>query len=121
MLESAIPKLDGTEDHAVPRELSPKHLDISDSISLSAPLTSGQMPSYRGLAILVMRVIQISHILLSKGYLLRGGISVGPVWHTDSNIVGPAYQEAYQIETKTLVPRVELSRSAKYHWVSTLG
>lgn len=121
LLESSVPKLDGTVDHTVPRDLIPKHLYISDSIILSAPLTSSQMPSYRGLSILVMRVIQVSHILLSKGYLLRGGISVGPVWHTNSNIVGPAYQEAYQIETKTLVPRVELSPNAKNHWVSTEG
>ena len=121
VLESAVPKLDGTVDHTVPEDLIPKHIYISDSIILSAPLTSRQMSSYRGLSILVMRVIQISHILLSKGYLLRGGISVGSVWHTDSNIVGPAYQEAYQIETKTLVPRVELSLNAKNHWVSTEG
>jgi hypothetical protein len=121
VLESAVPKLDGTVDHTVPRDLIPKHLYISDSIILSAPLTSSQIPSYRGLSVLVMRVIQISHILLSKGYLLRGGISVGPVWHTDSNIVGPAYQEAYQIETKTLVPRVELSPNAKNHWIGTEG
>jgi len=66
-----------------------------------------------------MRVIQISHVLLSKGYLIRGGISVGPVWHTDSNIIGTAYQEAYQIETKTLVPRVELSQGAKELWNRT--
>lgn len=121
VLESAVPKLDGTVNHTVPKDLIPKHLYISDCIILSAPLTSSQMPSYRGLSILVMRVIQISHILLSRGYLLRGGISVGGVWHTDSNIVGPAYQEAYQIETKTLVPRVELSPNAKNHWVSTEG
>ena len=121
VLESAVPKLDGTVDKTVPRDLIPKHFYISDSIILSAPLTSTKMPSYRGLSTLVMRVIQISHILLSKGFLLRGGISVGPIWHTDSNIVGPAYQEAYQIETKTLVPRVELSPNAKSHWLSTEG
>lgn len=121
LLESAVPNLDRAVDEAVPRDLIPKHIYISDSIILSAPLISSQMPSYRGLSILVMRVIQISHLLLPKGYLLRGGISVGSVWHTDSNIVGPAYQEAYQIETKTLVPRVELSSNAKNHWISTEG
>lgn len=121
VLASAVPNLDGTLDKNVPRELVPKHIYISDSIVLSAPLTSTKMPSYRGLSILVMRVIQLSHILLSKGYLLRGGISVGSVWHTDSNIVGVAYQEAYQIETRTLVPRVELSPKAKEYWDRTEG
>lgn len=108
LLESVVPKLDETVDRAVPNDLLPRHIYISDSIILSAPLTSSEISSYRGLSILVMRVIQISHMLLSKGYLLRGGISVGPVWHTTQNIVGPAYQEAYRIETETLVPRVEL-------------
>ena len=116
VLESAVPNLDGTVDPSVPNELIPKHIYISDSIILSAPLTSEKMRSYHGLSILVMRVIQLSHILLSKGYLIRGGISVGDVWHTNSNIVGTAYQEAYKIETRTLVPRVELSDTARLHW-----
>lgn len=119
LLESAIPKIDGVVNQSVPRELIPKHIYISDSIILSAPLTSNELPSYRGLSILVMRVIQLSHILLSKGYLLRGGISVGSVWHTNSNIIGTAYQKAYQIETETLVPRVELSPTAKELWART--
>jgi hypothetical protein len=119
ILETVVPKLDGTIDPRVPKSLIPKHIYISDSIILSAPLKSDEMPGYFGLSTLVMRVIQISHILLSKGYLIRGGISVGPVWHTDSNIVGTAYQEAYHIETKTLVPRVELSQSAQEHWDNT--
>lgn len=121
VLESTVPSLDGTVDSSVSRNLIPKHIYISDSIILSAPLESHEMASYRGLSILVMRVIQISHVLLSRGYLIRGGISVGNVWHTDSNIVGTAYQEAYQIETKTHVPRVELSQRAKELWNETEG
>ena len=119
LLESAVPNLDGTVDQTVPKDLIPRHIYISDSIILSAPLTSSQRPNYRGLSTLVMRVIQISHTLLSKGYLLRGGISIGSVWHTTSNIVGPAYQEAYEIETKTEFPRIELSPNAKSYWMST--
>ena len=121
VLESTVPNLDGTVDPSVPLDLIPKHIYISDCIILSAPLKSNKMASYRSLSILVMRVIQISHILLSKGYLIRGGISVGHVWHTDSNIVGTAYQEAYQIETRTHVPRVELSQGAKELWNQTEG
>lgn len=121
ILESAVPNLDGTADPSISLDLIPKHIYISDSIILSAPLESKLMPNYRGLSIVAMRVIQISHILLSKGYLIRGGISVGHVWHTDSNIFGAAYQEAYQIETKTCVPRVELSPDAKELWKKTEG
>ena len=121
ILSTSVPTLDGSISQSVPPELIPKHIYISDCIILSAPLTSEKMKSYNGLSILVMRVIQLSHILLNKGYLLRGGISIGNVWHTKSNIVGVAYQEAYSIEQKVLVPCVELSSTAMNHWNNTEG
>ena len=120
-LETAVPGLDGTVDHTVPKELIPKHISISDSIILSAPMTSDKMRSYCGLSILVMRAIQLTHIFLAKGYLIRGGIAIGKVWHTDSNIVGAAYQDAYLIETKTGAPRIELSEKAKEYWLQRNG
>ncbi|MDH5228865.1 MAG: hypothetical protein OEY38_02210 [Gammaproteobacteria bacterium] len=116
ILSTAVPNLDGSVDQNVPSELIPKHIYISDCIILSAPLTSDKRKSYNGLSILVMRVIQLTHILLDKGYLIRGGISIGNVWHTESNIVGVAYQEAYMIEQKVVVPCVELSSTAIDHW-----
>ena len=121
LLNKAVPDLNGQVDEHIPKELIPKYIYISDSIILSAPLTSKKMVNYNGLSILVMRVIQITHMLLNKGYLIRGGISIGNVWHTESNIVGVAYQEAYKIETRTSVPRVELSDSAIKYWYETEG
>ena len=121
LLNKAVPDLNGQVDEHIPKELIPKYIYISDSIILSAPLTSEKMANYNGLSILVMRVIQLTHMLLNKGYLIRGGISIGNVWHTESNIVGVAYQEAYKIETQTSVPRVELSGSAVEYWNKTEG
>lgn len=121
LLSTAVPSLDGSVDASVPTELIPKHIYISDSIILSAPIASQKMMNYNGLSILVMRVIQLTHILLSKGYLIRGGISVGNVWHTESNIVGAAYQEAYSIESQVSVPCVSLSSAAMNHWNTTEG
>lgn len=120
-LETAVPGLDGTVDPAVPKGLIPKHISISDCIILSAPLTSDKIKSYCGLSTLVMRAIQLTHIFLAKGYLVRGGIAVGQLWHTDSNIVGAAYQDAYLIETKTGAPRIELSEKAKEYWLQRNG
>lgn len=116
ILSSAVPSLDGSVDASVPDDLIPKHIYISDSIILSAPLTAEKMKRYDGLSIIVMRVIQLTHILLNKGYLIRGGISVGDVWHTESNIVGAAYQDAYAIENQAIVPCVKLSSDAREHW-----
>lgn len=112
LLEGAIPKLDATVNPDVPSHLIPRHNYISDCIILSAPLRDEDRKSYNGLEIVIMRVIQLTHFFLDAGYLLRGGISVGKVWHTDSNIVGPAYQEAYILESKADMPIVILSVEA---------
>jgi hypothetical protein len=116
LLKEAVPLLDQKVSDDVPKELIPKHIYISDSIILNAPISSEKMAHYCGLSVLVMRVIQLTQLLLSKGHLIRGGISTGDVWHGDSNIVGPAYQESYKIESETSAPRVELSESAKKLW-----
>jgi hypothetical protein len=92
LLDLAIPNLNGSVSPNVPLNLIPQHIYISDCIILSAPLTSCDMPSYCGLSAIVMRAIQLSHCILQAGYLVSGGISVGRVWHKNSNILGPAYQ-----------------------------
>jgi hypothetical protein len=116
LLSSAVPCLDAEVDESVSPHLLPRHIYISDCIILSAPLEDPTRTSYDGLSIVVMRAIQISHYLLKAGYLIRGGISVGKVWHTDSNIVGPAYQEAFLLEKNGIEPIVVLSPSATKRW-----
>jgi len=115
LLSSAIIFLDSQVERSVPRHLLPRHLYISDCIILSAPLSDQNHKSYNGLSIIIMRVIQLSHYLLQAGYLIRGGIAVGEVWHTQSNIVGPAYQEALELE-KGNAPIVVLSEPAAKLW-----
>jgi len=118
LLSSAVPGLNGVVDGSVPKHLIPCHIYISDCIILSAPISDPSVPSYNGLSTVVMRVIQLSHRLLGAGHLIRGGISVGDVWHSASNIIGPAYQEAFQLEHKGQEPVVVLSPTAKQHWKS---
>lgn len=43
--------------------------------------------NYSGLEILVMRVIQVAQLLLDFGYLVRAAVTVGKVWHVETNIV----------------------------------
>jgi hypothetical protein len=116
LLSSAVPTLDSSVDSSVTAHLIPMHIYISDCIVLSAPLRSADRPSYDGLSIVVMRAIQLSHYFLNAGYLIRGGISIGKVWHTNSNIVGPAYQEAYLLEHNGNEPIVVLSELAAKQW-----
>lgn len=118
LLSAAIPGFDAAVEKSVPVSLIPRHIYISDCIILSSPIADPAYKYYNGLSIVVMRVIQLSHLLLRAGYLIRGGISVGNVWHSDSNIVGPAYQEAFALEQGGEEPIVVLSPSAVKCWVS---
>jgi hypothetical protein len=120
LLESAIPSFDATVNQNVPNDLIPKHISISDCIILSAPINDPATPYYDGLEVIIMRCIQLTHEFLNLGYLLRGGIELGQVWHEGSNIVGPAYQNAYKLENKAVVPRIILSESATQHWRANL-
>lgn len=45
-LGAGVPRLDGNVSPSICRDLIPKHISISDSIILSAPLTSDKMSSY---------------------------------------------------------------------------
>ena len=48
--------------------------------------------------------------MMSKGILLRGGITVGQLCHKDNIVYGPAMVEAYELESKSAIyPRVIVS------------
>lgn len=117
VLESVVPTIDQDVDETVPADLIPAHIYISDSIILSALLSDSNFKSYNGLEIIVMRAIQLTHRFLGAGYLLRGGISIGKVWHGTSNIVGPAYQETYKLEQSGDEPCIILSDEAEKLWL----
>jgi len=114
LLKSAIPTLDQGVNSTVPKELIPIHNQISDCIILSAPMATQLQgwKHYSGLEIVLMRISQLTHRFLEAGYLLQGGIDVGPVWHTEDNIIGPAYQCAFHIETTNSNPSLVLSDRA---------
>lgn len=121
LLSSAVPTLNNTVENSVPHHLIPTHTYISDSIILSAPLFDRTVSNYNGLEILVMRCIQLTHHFLNSGYLLRGAIAVGKVWHEESNVVGPAYQEAYKLEKIGCEPRIVLSKNSAAQWEKGYG
>lgn len=55
-------------------------------------------------------IIMIEYLLMELiglGFLARGGISIGPMIHSNGIIFGPAYIDAYMIEENTAIyPRV---------------
>jgi hypothetical protein len=101
----------------VPDDVKPKYIFISDSIIFSVPLLHGK---YDGLAIVVAKTIQIAHKMLQIGYLLQGGINIGSVWHTASNVFGTGYIEAWRTQESANHPRVVLTKQARAHWEEKL-
>ncbi|MCA1850961.1 MAG: hypothetical protein LC647_00785 [Beggiatoa sp.] len=98
---------------SVPDEMKPRYIFISDTIILSVPLRYGE---FDGLVVVVIKTIQIAHKLLEMGYLLRGSVAIGSVWHDDSNIFGTGYIDAVNSEKKANHPRILLTEKAGQHW-----
>ena len=100
----------------VPDTLKPRYLFISDSVVLSAPLYHNQKNLTDGLGIVVIKTIQIVERIIELGHLVRGGISVGNVWHDAENIIGSGYTCAYLTEERESHPRVVLTPAAADVW-----
>lgn len=78
---------------------------FSDSVIISYPL-----PMDGGLFYIFMDLIHLQLELLAIGIFIRGGISIGKVYHDDKNVFGPAVNEAYTLESKIAnYPRIILS------------
>lgn len=78
---------------------------FSDSIVLSF--------DYEAESQLFYRILSIQWMLINfafKGFICRGGIAKGKIYHTDNMVFGPAMNEAYRLESeKAKNPRVILS------------
>lgn len=76
---------------------------FSDSIIVSYPIER--------MYALLFELRQIIQVLSSCGYLVRGGVSFGKLYHTEKIVVGPAMIEAYDLENKVAkTPRVILNQ-----------
>jgi hypothetical protein len=74
---------------------------FSDSIAISTE------PTEAGLFHLVNHVEKIGWRLLELGFLCRGAVTRGLLYHRDNAIVGPALIEAYDLEkNKAKTPRI---------------
>lgn len=66
---------------------------ISDCVVISSELSPA------GLINLINNCWQISIRLLQEGILCRGFVSIGKIYHTDRQVIGPGYQKAYSSES----------------------
>lgn len=68
---------------------------FSDSIVLSYKYDEPSQLFYT-----LLDLLYVSFELANKGFLTRGGVSIGKLIHTQDFIFGPALNEAYEIESK---------------------
>jgi hypothetical protein len=84
-----------------------KMQNFSDSIIMSEAATA------QGLSHLLYQVQELGLRLLQKALLIRGGICKGELYHDGSVIFGPAFIEAYRLESNVAnFPRVVLGADA---------
>jgi hypothetical protein len=86
---------------------SDRATQFSDSVVISIPYSG-----HRDLLRLIRQITSYQHSMLFAGFFLRGGITVGPLYHQGSLVFGPALNEAYALECKHAVhPRVIVAKS----------
>jgi hypothetical protein len=78
---------------------------FSDTILMSEKATAS------GLSHLLYQVQELALNLLRSGLLIRGGIAKGLLYHEESVVFGPAFLEAYRLESNVAsFPRVVLNK-----------
>lgn len=79
---------------------------FSDSIVISYPI------DYKGGLFLILT--DLAHLqldLAQQGVLIRGGITIGQLYHKEDIIYGPAFIEAYNLEhEKAIYPRIIIEK-----------
>lgn len=94
---------------------------FSDFVVASCPKTD------EGFLLLTLFCWRIGSEWLSKEFLCRGGLTVGPVIHRTNHgeaplVFGPAFIEAYRLESEVAnYPRIVLSREARLAFTRTVG
>lgn len=92
-----------TTDHPSRDEYS----QFSDSVIVSFPYAD-----YRDLYRLLKFVTEFQTSMVMLGLPLRGGVTVGPLFHTDAIAFGPAMNRAYYLENKIAkMPRVIIDQA----------
>ena len=75
---------------------------FSDSIIISYPIDFEG-----GLFFIIMELIHLQIDLVFYGILIRGGLSIGLLYHKENIVYGPAMNDAYYLESKCAIyPRI---------------
>lgn len=90
---------------------NPVMTQFSDSLVISVE------DSDQGKEVLQNALQVLTSNLIASGYLLRGGVTRGEIFHDGSLVFGPGLIQAYDLESKfASTPRVILSRELSVEW-----
>ena len=106
-----------------PDDYDDKLTTFSDFFAFSVPLKVDEngrltVEGAENLALLIYTSFFRARELLTHGFLCRGGISAGLLYHDDNNenqiLFGPAFNRAYQLESELAsIPRIILDSKVK--------
>ncbi len=103
--------LSGLLPHSMRWPGNPVMTQFSDSLVISVEDSS------QGKDILQNALQILTSNLITSGYLLRGGVSRGEIFHDGNLVFGPGLIQAYDLESKfASTPRVILSRELCLEW-----
>lgn len=98
---------DYVETETVDHPSRDEYSQFSDSLIVSFPYAD-----YRDLFRLLKFVTEFQTSMLMLGLPLRGGVTVGPLFHTDAIAFGPAMNRAYCLESKFAeMPRIIIDQA----------
>jgi hypothetical protein len=98
------------------RQVRPSAISLSDSICISIPVKIEKALESDDIYMPIMAFLSaisfFSFHALSKGFYIRGAISYGDMYHTDTVIAGDPYIEAVEHEKVAYYPRIILTPTA---------
>lgn len=90
----------------------PQATQFSDCIVISARPDSG------GKAHLISSMLHLCTVLLWNGFLVRGAVTNGQLYHRNGIVYGPALTRAYDLERDEKFPRIVLDKEIARSWGS---
>jgi hypothetical protein len=98
-------------ERTYPGRVNPMFLAVefgafSDNFVVSKPADFGTR---------IFAVADVCRRLLRLGFLTRGGVTAGPVYHSDNVVFGPALIEAVALEKEAIFPRILCSNGLLRH------
>lgn len=93
------------------KRISPTISSYSDHISISVPYENNHFNLIANIGNLISHASWLHHLALDKGFLMRGGLTIGSLKHIGNVIIGKALNKAVTIEENVAVyPRVVVEK-----------